>query len=89
MEDSFQKDELAAAITEAEDSLLVIKIMVVDTTTKYRMTVGRLHLNCRNKRLDQVNLQEEDVPVPPVNYDDAVTGYIDEEMCVRLLTKVI
>jgi hypothetical protein len=54
VEYSFNKDELTAVITEAKDSLLVIKLMLIDTTTNDRLTAGWLKLNCKNRRLDQV-----------------------------------
>jgi hypothetical protein len=69
VDSSFHKDELRAVITEAGDSLLMVKIMYADSTTNDGMTVDWLRLNCKNKRLTQIRMDDPDAPWSPVNYD--------------------
>lgn len=69
VENGFKKEELTAVIEDAKDSILSIKIMLVDTVANDRATVDWLTLNCKNKHLETIKKNSETVNVRLIKYD--------------------
>jgi len=67
--DSYKREELTAVIEDAKDSILSIKIMLVDSAADYRQTVDWMRLNCKNERLEDIPVYGPDPKPILVKYD--------------------
>jgi len=79
--DSYKKEELTAVIEDAKDSILSIKIMLVDSTADYRQTVDWMKLNCKNKKLEDIPVYGPDPKPIVVKYDVRIL-YILMRKCI-------
>jgi len=70
MADIYKREELTAVIESAKDSMLLVKVMLVDSATDHRDTVDWMNLNCKNKRLETVPLYGPDPKPIQVDYDE-------------------
>jgi len=69
VEGFYKKEDLTAVIESAKDSILLIKVMLVDSITDHRETVDWMRLNCKNKRLEEVPLYGSNPQPILVKYD--------------------
>ncbi|RFS21170.1 hypothetical protein DVR12_17710 [Chitinophaga silvatica] len=74
VDNGFEKEELTAVIEDAKDSVLSIKIMLVDTVSNDRLTVDWLTLNCKSKEFQTIPKDGTNNGIRRIKYD---TRFLD------------